>query len=222
MYLELLLIPLVIILIAQGMVSGAYRKYRTVQNQRGLTGQEVARRILDLNGLENVYVVETKGIMSDHYDPRKKVIRLSSEVFHEKSIASVSIAAHECGHAIQDKNHYAFIKIRALMVPFVGFTSKIGYFVILVGFITAELNIAMIGLMLLATTLLFQLVTLPVEFDASNRAKAILLDQNMIKEDEESKVKAMLNAAAMTYVAALLANFLEMLRLFLIITRGRR
>ncbi len=221
MYLSLFIIPLIIVIGAQALVKGAYNKYKMIESKQGKTGFEVARKILDKNNLKDIHIVETKGLMSDHYDPKRKVIRLSSEVFHKNSIASISIAAHECGHAIQHKNNYPFIKIRNILVPFVNFTSKIGYVILFIGFFASLLDIAFIGLILLSTTLLFQLITLPVEFDASKRAKAILIKGQFIIKEEEIKVKSMLNAAAMTYVAALIANLLEILRLFLMLTRNR-
>ncbi len=218
-YILLLIIPIVIILAAQGLVSGAYGKYKLVENKKRLTGFDVARRILDIHDLKDIDIVETKSHLGDHYDPRRKVIRLSSEVYHNSSIASASIAAHECGHAIQDKNKYIFMKIRSFMVPIVNFASKLGYVILIIGFIAAIFDLALLGVILLSATLLFQLVTLPVEFDASNRARRILVEENMIMDEEINKVKTMLTAAAMTYVAALLANLLQILRLALMLTR---
>lgn len=220
-YMLLIIIPLVIVLVAQALVSGTYGKYKLVKNRKQLTGFDVARKILDTNGLRDIKVVETRSFLGDHYDPRRKVVRLSSEVYHSDNIASLAIAAHECGHAIQHKNKYVFILIRSFLVPIVNFASKIGYVVLFIGFLSALLDIALIGLILLSGTLLFQLVTLPVEFDASGRAKKILIKENMITDEEKNKVSAMLNAAAITYVASLIANLLEILRLFLMINRRR-
>ena len=219
MYIWLFIIPLLLVLGAQALVTGTYKKYKVVRNQKNVTGFDAARRILDAAGMKDVYIVETKGVMSDHYDPRKKVVRLSSEVYHGVSIASVSIAAHECGHAIQDKEGYAFMRVRGMMVPVVNIASKIGYFVLLVGLIASLFDLAFLGFILLSATLLFQLVTLPVEFDASTKARKWLVDENLILDDEVTKVKSMLGAAAMTYVASLLANLIEMIRLYLILTR---
>ncbi|MDD3048832.1 MAG: zinc metallopeptidase [Bacilli bacterium] len=217
----LYIIPIVLVLGAQALVTGTYKKYKLIENHKGLTGSAVARKILDINNLSNINVVETKGTMSDHYDPKNKVIKLSSGVYNDNSIASISIAAHECGHAIQHKEKYLFMLIRSFLVPFVNFTSKIGYIVLIIGFIASVGNIVLIGIILLSATLLFQLVTLPVEFNASNRANKILKNEQMIDADEEIKVKAMLGAAAMTYVASLLANLLEILRLALMFNRSR-
>lgn len=221
MYLWLYIIPLVLVLGAQLLVSGAYNKYKTVKNKKGLTGYDVARQILNDNGLSNIDVIETKGVMTDHYDPARHVIRLSTSVYHDSSIASIAIAAHESGHAIQHKNKYLFIRFRELMFPIVNFASKIGYIVLIIGLFASIFDLALIGIILLCATLLFQLVTLPVEFDASSRAKKILSDTNMIDSTEASKVSSMLTAAAMTYVASLLANLLEILRLVLIVTNRR-
>lgn len=217
----LYLLPFLLVLGAQALVSGTYRKYKAISNKNNLTGYDVARRILDENNLSDINIVEIRGTMSDHYDPRKKVVRLSSDVYRGNSIASISIAAHECGHVIQHKDKYALMMVRSFIVPIVNFASWIGYIVLFIGFIASLLNIALIGLILLCVTLLFQLITLPVEFNASKRGKRILKQDGMIDASEEEKVKSMLNAAAMTYVASLLANLLEMLRLFLMINRGR-
>lgn len=216
MYIGLYILAFVIVLGAQLLVTTTYNRYKVVKNKKGLTGFDVARRILDQNNLSNIHVVETKGLMSDHYDPRRKVVRLSSEVFHNDSITALAIAAHECGHAIQDKENYVFMRLRSLIAPFIGFVSKIGYIVLLVGLIASLLNLAYIGVWLLATTLIFQLVTLPVELDASNRAKLILVAENFVIDNEIDKVKSMLMAAAFTYIASLISNLLEILRLFLI------
>jgi Zn-dependent membrane protease YugP len=217
----LFIISMLLIIGAQALVKGSYSKYRVISNKKGLTGSDVARQILDNHGLKGIKVVETKGVMTDHYDPKSKTIRLSSEVYNDNSIAAVSIAAHECGHAIQYKNKYWFIMVRGLLVPIVNLTSMIGYVVLVIGFITAVFNIAFIGIILLACTLVFQLITLPVEFNASKRAKEILLKDNLIDEKEKDKVSNMLGAAAMTYVASLIANLLEILRLFLMFNRNR-
>ena len=217
MYLWLYFIPIIIILGAQALVKSAYNRYRAVKNEKGLTGFDVARKILDMNDLKDIHIVETKGLMGDHYDPKRKVIRLSKEVFHNNSIASIAIAAHECGHAIQHKEKYLFIRIRSFLVPFVNFTSKIGYVILFIGFFASLLDLAFIGLMLLATTLLFLLVTLPVEFDASKRAHKIMVTENFTSTNESNQVKSMLTAAALTYVASLIANLLEILRLFLML-----
>ena len=210
---------LIITLIAQIYVTNSYNKYKNYDTKNRLTGCEAARKILDCNGLRNIKIMEVKGNLTDHYDPRKKVVRLSQEIYHGTSIASVSVAAHECGHAIQDKEKYTFLKIRNTIVPFVNFSTKIGYLVVIIGIIFGLKEIANIGLILLLAMLLFQLITVPVEFNASKRAKELLLDLNIITDYELDESKTMLNAAALTYVAGVFTTLLQILRLALIVAR---
>ncbi|HHT38266.1 MAG TPA: zinc metallopeptidase [Mollicutes bacterium] len=221
MELALFFISFILVLGAQALVSGTYNKYKTILNTKKLTGFDVAREILNQNGLKEIMIVETKGKMTDHYDPRRKVIRLSSEVYHDSTISSVAIAAHECGHAIQHQKKYTPLIIRNAIVPFVNFTSRIGYIVLVIGILASAFDIAIVGIVLLSATLLFQLITLPVEFNASNRAIKILEKEKLIDEKEKQPVKNMLTAAALTYVASLISNLLEILRLFLMATRNR-
>jgi len=209
-------ISLVITLCAQFYVSGSYKKYKRVKNKTGLSGFETARKILDANGLENVHIVETSGELTDHYDPKRKVIRLSKEIFNGTTIASSSVAAHEVGHAIQDKVGYGFMRVRSFILPVVNLSTKLGYFAIVIGFIFGLLDLAYIGIFLLAAMLVFQLITLPVEFNASKRAREELARLNLLETSEISGTRSMLNAAAMTYVASLITTILELLRLFLI------
>lgn len=211
----LAIIGFVVVLVAQGRVTGAYGKYKRIKTSKGLTGFEVARQILDKNGLTDVHIVETKGELSDHYDPRRKVIRLSKEIFHGSSIASVSVAAHEVGHAIQDKENYVFMKIRASLVPVVNLVSFLGYFAMFISIFAGITSYLMIGIILVLATLLFQLVTLPVEFDASKRAKYELSILGIVDDNESKKTEDMLNAAAMTYVASLISTLISLLRLVL-------
>jgi Zn-dependent membrane protease YugP len=216
----LLLLILIIPAVAQGRITRNYAKYKLIKSDKSLTGQEVARKILDHHGLKNVYVTEsTSGELSDHYDPRRKVVRLSSHIFHENSIASVSVAAHECGHAIQDKEGYLYLKIRNLIFPIVNIATILSYVIIFIGIILQALDLVIFGIALTLFGLFFQIVTLPVEFDASKRANQNLKDLGIIYESEETHVKNMLNAAAFTYVAGVLASVLQILRLILI-TRG--
>jgi Zn-dependent membrane protease YugP len=221
MELGLLLLSFLLVLGAQLLVSGTYSKYSTTENKKRLTGFDVAREILDRNGLKNITIVETKGKMTDHYDPRRKVVRLSSEVYHGTTISSVAIAAHECGHAIQHNKKYAPLMIRNTIVPVVNLASRIGYVVLVIGILASAFNVALIGIVLLAATLVFQLITLPVEFNASSRAIRILEKEKLIETSEKQPVKNMLTAAALTYVASLISNMLEILRLFLINNRNR-
>lgn len=200
-------------LIAQIKVSGNYKKYLKVKSSKELSGFEVARKILDKNGLQAVHVVETAGTLSDHYDPTRKVVRLSHDVFHGTSISSISIAAHECGHAIQDKDNYTFMRIRSLIFPVVNIATKFSYILIFIGVLLSMFNLIMTGIAFTACGLIFQLVTLPVEFDASKRAKEQIKVLNIAVNEENNGVNKVLNAAAMTYVAGVLASLLQILRL---------
>lgn len=213
----LVILGTIITLAAQFFINNRYGKYKNIENEKKLTGVEVARKILDANGLEEIYVTETKGVLSDHYDPNRKVIRLSKDIFHGTSIAAASVAAHECGHAIQHKEGYVFIKLRGLMVPFVNFASKFGYIAILFGLLFSWMDLAWAGVGLLLLILLFQLVTLPTEFDASRRALEILEKEKVLTSREVDGSRDMLKAAALTYVAGLATTLLEILRLVLII-----
>ena len=208
LYLLIIIIPI----IAQIRISISYSKYKKVNNSTGLSGFEVARKILDANGLENVYVVETTGNLTDHYDPNRKVIKLSKEIFKGETIAAAAVAAHECGHAIQDKEQYTFMRIRSFLVPIVNLVSYFSWIVIFIGFISEVFNIFMFGIGLISFGLIFQLVTLPVEFDASKRAKNELHKLNLVG-NEENGVSDMLGAAAMTYVASVLTSVLQIIRL---------
>lgn len=210
------ILGLVITAIAQFFVTSSYNKYKKKKTESSKRGCDVAREILDKNGLNNINVVPVSGTLSDHYDPKDKVVRLSKDIYEGTSIASVSVAAHECGHAIQDKVGYAPLKIRAALVPVVNFSTKFGYIVVMLGIIFGALNIAIIGLILLLGMLLFQLVTLPVEFNASSRAKQQLEELHILNQREQSGSSTMLKAAAFTYVASVLTTFLQVLRLALI------
>ena len=209
---------IIVVLIAQIVVSVSYSKYKKVNNCKELTGFDVARTILDKHGMQDVYVTETHGKLSDHYDPKRKVVRLSTDIYHGTSIASASVAAHEVGHAIQDREGYLFMKIRSKMVPLVNFSSYAGYFAIMIGLIFGYLKLFWIGIILELVILLFQLVTLPVELDASHRGKKELISNKLVEEDDLSDCSKMLGAAAFTYVASLLSTLLEILRLVLIAT----
>ena len=210
-----------ITLLAQALVTGRYQQYKKIDASGGKSGRDIARKILDANGLENVKVQEVAGTLTDHYDPTNKTVNLSTDIYGDSSIASIAVAAHECGHAIQDKVGYTFLRIRHKMVPTVNLCSKLGYVVIFIGLIAGLFNVAVIGLILLGAILVFQLVTLPVEFNASSRAKKQLIELGLVNESDSSGVSSMLFAAALTYVAALASSILQILRLFLMIS-GRR
>lgn len=190
---------------AQARVRGAFNKYSKVRSMTGLTGAEVARRMLDSNGLNSVRIEPINGMLSDNYDPSSKVLRLSPDVYNGTSIAAAGVAAHESGHALQDAEAYAPLKFRALMVPSVRVGSWLGPIIFMVGLFMAGntgTTVAFVGLGLFALTALFALVTLPVEFDASNRAKAWLAGSGILYNDEMEGVYKTLDAAALTYVAA--------------------
>lgn len=212
----LMLVAIVITAGAQIFVTSSYNKYKKVKAKGNLTGFEVARSILDSHNLNNVYITETTGILSDHYDPSRKVIRLSKEIFHGNSIASYSVAAHEVGHAIQDKEGYTFLRIRNMIFPLVNFASYFGYIAIMIGIIFSVINFIWIGIALEIIILLFQLITLPVEFDASKKALEELKKKNLLTKSEINHSKSMLTAAAFTYVASVLSTVLEILRLIFV------
>ena len=212
LYILIIVIPI----IAQIKISLSYSKYKKINNSNGLSGFEVARKILDANGLEDIYVVETTGNLTDHYDPTRKVIKLSKDIFNGNTIAAASVAAHECGHAIQDKESYTFMRIRSFLVPIVNLVSTFSWLVIIIGIFTELLNIFAIGIGLISVSLVFQLITLPVEFNASKRAKNELVKLNLIGTGEDAGVESMLSSAAMTYVASVLTSILEIIRLILV------
>lgn len=217
-YIAIIVIPL----LAQLNINSSYKKHKKIQNSNNLSGCEVARQILDANGLQNIYVVETNGELTDHYDPTRKTIKLSKDIFHGETIAAASVAAHECGHAIQDKEGYRWMRFRSALVPVVNLVSGFSWIVIVLGILIEALNIFMLGIGLISVSLLFQIVTLPVEFDASNRAKKELQKLNLIGTGEESGVSKMLGAAAMTYVASVLTSALQILRLLMIFNNRKR
>ena len=212
----MLLIIIFLPIIAQLKIKGTYNKYIKVKNESELTGAEAAKMILKKNGLSNVNVYETSGTLTDYYDPKKKMVVLSSDIYNSKSVSSVAVAAHECGHAIQDKENYKFLRFRSALVPIVNFTSRIAFIFIIFGFIFEALDLLDVGIICLLVGLLFQLVTLPVEFNASTRAKDQLEICGIVRSKEKSGVKQVLSAAAFTYVAGFIAEALQILRLVLI------
>ncbi|WLR53076.1 zinc metallopeptidase [Bacillus tianshenii] len=210
----IILIPL----FAQMKVKSAFKKYSRVPASSGMRGAEVARRILDDNGLYNVGVEETPGKLSDHYDPRSKVVRLSTDNYHGTSVAGAAVAAHEVGHAIQDANGYAPLRFRHALVPVASLGSNLSWILILAGIFFQLTNMLLLGILFMAAAVLFQVVTLPVEFNASSRAMNQIVSLGIIRNDEERETKKVLNAAAMTYVAGALVAVLELVRLILIYT----
>lgn len=202
----LVLIPFLLVLLAQIILKITYRKYESIKTDTGLTGKEVANKILKEYDLDNIDVVEISGELTDNYNNSRKRVSLSSNIYGGKTIASAAVAAHECGHAIQYKEVYIPIKIRNMLVPFVNFGSSLGYYVIIASLVFSSFkHLFIVGLIMVSLALIFQLVTLPVEFDASRRANKILLEMGIVSEGEHDGTKAMLKAAAFTYVAGLVS-----------------
>jgi Zn-dependent membrane protease YugP len=221
MYYLFALPALILGLYAQYKVRAAYQKYSQVANARRIAGYEAAQRLLSINDMGNVEVQETQGTLSDHYDPRKKMLFLSDGVARSASVAALGIVAHEVGHAVQDAQGYMPLKLRSGMVPLVQLGSWLGPIIFLAGMFLPIPNMSLIGLLLFSATLVFSLVTLPVEFNASNRAVQMLQQSSLIYEGEERGVRAVLSAAALTYVAAA-AQALSTILYYLTILGGRR
>lgn len=209
----LFILGIIVVVYAQSHIMKTYHETMRIRNEKMLSGQEVARKILDANGLEDIYVVQVSGELTDHYDPSRNVIRLSNHVFQDDSIASLAIAAHECGHAIQRKEGYLFYRLRSALVPVVNLVSYFGYFVIIISAFAGITAYLLLGMVMLLSTLIFQLVTLPVEIDASKRGMKEIEKLNLAKQEEMPNVANMLKAAAMTYVASLASTILNLLRL---------
>lgn len=218
----LVVVGVILVLYAQIKINITYAKYRKIRNIKGIRGIEVARTILNANGLSQIDIYETNGNLTDHYDPTKKLIKLSSEIYDGTSIASIAVAAHECGHAIQDKQDYSFFKIRSALVPIVNFISYLGYFGLIVSLFAGFTGYLKLSIVILFATALFQLVTLPVELDASKRAKEQLINLGLINTEEEHGIRKVLSAAAMTYIASLVSSILNLLRLILIFSSRER
>lgn len=214
------LLILIIPLIASANVKGTYSKYSRVKNARGWTADQVARKILDSNGLSYVQIEHISGDLTDHYDPAANVVRLSDSVYGKTSVAAIGVAAHECGHAVQHAEEYTPIVIRSRLVPVTNFCSKASYILILLGLIFSFNTVLMnIGILLFLGVVAFQLVTLPVEFNASDRALKTLEGEAILEDDENAKAKKVLTAAALTYVAALLTSLIQLLRLIMMSRR---
>ena len=209
----LYVLALVIPLIASANIKSTYSKYKKIDNKKKLSGFEVARKVLDANGLKDMYIVEVNGNLTDHYDPNQKVIRLSTDIFHGETIAAASVAAHECGHAIQDKEGYTFMRIRASLVPVVNLVTYSAYILFFLSIFLQMLDMLIIAIIMIAFGLLFQIVTLPVEFDASKRALVQLEKLKLVDKEEHEGATKMLKAAALTYVASVLSSILNLLRL---------
>lgn len=209
-------LALIVAISAQTYVNSSYSKYKKVLNTKRLSGADAARKMLDANGMNDVRINMVKGVLSDHYDPRTKTVNLSQDIYRGETVAAVSVACHECGHALQDKEEYVFMRIRASLVPLVNLSSKIGYFAILLGFLFSILDLIWIGIFAEIAILVFQLVTLPVEFDASRKALREEEKMGLLTTSELKGSKTMLRAAALTYVASVTSTLLEILRLVLL------
>ena len=221
-YYLILILPCILLSIyAQSKVNSTFNKYLGVNSARGFTGAQVARRILDLNGLHNITVECIDGTLTDHYDPTKKVVRLSKDVYHSTSVASIGVAAHETGHAIQHSTAYFPLQIRTGIFPVVRISSQLAMPLAVLGLVLSLPALLEFGIVLFSATVVFQLVTLPVEYNASRRAVKILDETGVLTEYEIDPCKKVLNAAALTYLASALTSLMSLLRLILI-SRNRR
>jgi len=207
---------------AQSKIRGTVKKYNKIQTARDVTGAEVARSLLDDQGLFNVSIEETKGFLSDHYDPRSKTLRLSQDVYNTPSIAAAGIAAHEMGHALQHANGYFPLKIRSAIVPAARFGSSLAPWLFIAGFLLRITPLAWLGVVIFGIAVVFTLVTLPVEFDASRRAKALLVNNALLIGNEIKGVDKVLDAAALTYVAAAVAAVGQLIYYVFLLGGGRR
>lgn len=214
----LVLIGAVLCMAASAKVNSTYRKYARVRSMSGMTGAEAAQRILNQNGIYDVRVEHIKGSLTDHYDPSAKVLRLSDSVYGSNSVAAIGVAAHECGHAVQHQQGYAPLKFRSALVPAANIGSRLGIPLILLGILFggAGSMLAQIGIWVFSAAVLFQIVTLPVEFNASNRAMAMLSRYGILGQQEVGHVRKVLGAAALTYVAAAASSVLQLLRLVIL------
>ena len=220
----LVIIGVIICLVASAKMNSTFNKYSKVRNRLGMTGREAAEQVLHRAGIYDVRVEHVSGNLTDHYDPRNKVLRLSDATYHSASIAAMGVAAHECGHAIQHACGYAPLKFRSTLVPVANFGSQIAWPLIVLGLIfSSDMSSLFLtaGILAFSLAVLFQLVTLPVEFDASNRAIRMLAGNGMLYEDEVKHARKVLTAAALTYVASAASAILQLLRIVLIANRRR-
>lgn len=227
----LVIIAAVLCMAASAKVRTTYRKYSAVGSRTGMTGAQAAQRILQMSGIYDVEIQHISGELTDHYDPSKKVLRLSDAVYGSTSVAAIGVAAHECGHAVQHQKGYLPLKIRSFLVPAANFGSKLGIPIVILGLILGigfdlpdggYFSLAQLGVWIFSLAVLFQVITLPVEFNASGRALRMLRDYGMLENDEVSKCRKVLQAAAMTYVAAAASSLLQLLRLLMMTNRRRR
>mgnify|MGYP004519610681 FL=1 len=218
----LVLIGALISMVASINVNSTYRRFSAVMSMRGVRAEEAAQRILHDAGIYDVRIERIRGELTDHYSPSEKVLRLSDAVYGSTSVAAIGVAAHECGHAIQHKVGYVPLSLRSLSVPVANIGSKLSWPLILIGLLIGYTPLAQIGVILFLAVVLFQLITLPVEFNASHRALQVLKQDSMLSMDELSGARKVLTAAALTYVAALFSTILQLLRLVMIVNGGRR
>lgn len=227
----LVLIGAVLCMLASARVNSTYNKYSRVRSRSGMTGAQAAQRILQMSGIQDVQIQHIAGSLTDHYDPRAKVLRLSDTVYDSSSVAAISVAAHECGHALQHKEGYVPIKIRSALVPAANIGSRLGLPLVLLGLILGigfslpgggYFSLATLGVWIFSLAVLFQVVTLPVEFNASGRALKLLESYGIMGEDETDDCKHVLGAAALTYVAAAASSILQLLRLIMLSGNRRR
>ena len=218
----LVLIGAVISLFASWRVKSTFNKFSRTANLRGLTAESVAATILRLSNITDVRIERIRGDLTDHYSPTEKVLRLSDSVYGKTSVAALGVAAHECGHAIQHHTAYAPLKLRSLSVPAANIGSTLSWPLILLGIVLDSTGLAQAGVLLFSFVVLFQLITLPVEFNASRRAMAVLESAHLLQGEELSGARKVLSAAAMTYVAAVASSLLQLLRLVLLAQRTRR
>ena len=218
----LIIAGMLICLLASGNVSATYRRYSKIENRRGMTAAEAAEGILHGAGIQDICIERIEGELTDHYDPKNKVIRLSESVYYSASVAAIGVAAHECGHVIQHYRGYIPIRIRNAIVPVVNFGSNLSWPLILLGVLFGLTNLVDIGIVLFSTVLVFQIITLTVELNASKRAIRIISDDGILCGDEIKGARKVLNAAALTYIAGVISTALQVLRLFLLFGRRRR
>lgn len=217
----LILIPAILISAwAQFKVSSTFNKYSKVRSINGFTGAKVARILLNDAGLQEVEIEQVAGKLSDHYDPTNKVLRLSSDVYGSTSVSSIGVAAHEVGHAIQDKESYSLLVFRNSIVPIVNFSSSLSWILFFIGILLSYKTLVTFGIILFSVVVLFQIVTLPVEFNASSRALKLLKARGILYDKEVDEAKEVLNAAALTYIAATLMALLQLVRLIAISNRN--
>lgn len=218
----LVLLGAAVAMMASAKLSSTYSRYSSVRASSGLTGAQVAQTILRANGIYDVTVEPISGKLTDNYDPGKRVLHLSDAVYNRTDIAALGVAAHECGHALQHHSSYALLNLRSALVPVANIGAQVSWPLFLIGLMMGGDTLCRVGIMAFALAVLFQLVTLPVEYDASNRAQMQLAALGIIKDDEKKAVKSVLGAAALTYVAGTLSSILQLLRLVAINNRRRR